>query len=113
MTHGRKEVIMTDEQINAIIATSLGFIEEEPLLNGKRCWVHIDYPNMGCVSIPDFCNDLNAMHEAMLLHPRKNLLRDFLLLEVLEDPTNKTNEPAWATAKQWAKAYVNSLNLQQ
>ncbi len=104
---------MTDEQINAVIATSLGFIEEEPWLNGKRCWVHIDNPSVGLESIPDFCNDLNAMHEAMLLHPRKNLLRDFLLLEVLEDPTNKTNEPAWATAKQWAKAYVNSLNLQQ
>ena len=104
---------MTDEQINAIIATSLGFIEEEPWPDRRRCWVHIDKPNVGLESIPDFCNDLNAMHEAMLLHPRKNLLRDFLLLEVLEDPTNKTNEPAWATAKQWAKAYVNSLNLQQ
>jgi hypothetical protein len=49
------------------------------------------------------------MHEAMLLHPRKELLRDFLYLEVLEDPTHKTNEPAWATAKQWAKAYITSL----
>ena len=100
---------MTDEQINIAIATSLGYIEEEPLLNGKRCWVHIDYPNMGLVSIPDFCNDLNAMHKAMLLHPRKDLLRKFLYLEVLEDPTNTTNEPAWATAKQWATAYVKSL----
>lgn len=100
---------MTDEQINAIIATSLGFIEEEPWLDGRKCWAHIDNPNVRHESIPDFCNDLNAMHEAMLLHPRKNLLRDFLLLEVLKDPTNKTNEPAWATAKQWATAYVNSL----
>lgn len=63
---------MTNEQINAIIATSIGFIEEEPLLNGKKCWVHIDYPNMGLVDIPDYCNDLNAMHEAMLLHPNRN-----------------------------------------
>ena len=54
---------MTDEQINAIIATSLGFIEEEPWLDGRRCWVHIDYPNSGLESIPDFCNDLNACHE--------------------------------------------------
>jgi hypothetical protein len=100
---------MTDEQINDIIATSLGFIEEEPWLDGRRCWVHIDKPNVGHDSIPDFCNDLNAMHEAMLLHPRKNLLRKFLYLEVLEDPTNTANEPAWATAKQWAKAYITSL----
>jgi len=54
---------MTEEQINAIIATSLGFIEEEPWLDGRRCWVHIDYPNSGLESIPDFCNDLNACHE--------------------------------------------------
>ena len=59
--------------------------------------------------LPDYPRDLNAMHEAMLLHPRKELLRDFLYLEVLEDPTNKTNEPAWATAKQWAVAYVRSI----
>jgi hypothetical protein len=45
----------------------------------------------------------------MLAHPRKDLLRKFLYLEVLEDPTNTANEPAWATAKQWATAYVKSL----
>jgi len=100
---------MTEEQINETIATSVGFTEEEPWLNGRRCWVHIDHPNVGLESIPDFCNDLNAMHEAMLLHPRKELLRNFLYLEVLEDPTNTTNEPAWAPAKQWAIAYVKSL----
>ena len=92
---------MTDEQINIAIAESLGW----KLLANNRwtrpCGLYADLPN--------YTSDLNAMHEAMLLHPRKNLLRDFLLLEVLKDPTNKTNEPAWATAKQWATAYVNSL----
>ena len=96
---------MTDEQINIAIAESLGW---KLLANNrwtKPCGIYADLPN--------YTSDLNAMHEAMLVHPRKDLLRDFLLLEVLEDPTNKTNEPTWATAKQWAKAYLNSLNLQQ
>ncbi len=92
---------MTDEQINIAIAESLGW----KLLANNRwtrpCGLYADLPN--------YTADLNAMHEAMLLHPRKELLREFLYLEVLEDPKNTANEPAWATAKQWAKAYITSL----
>jgi hypothetical protein len=92
---------VTDEQINIAIAESLGW----KLLANNRwtrpCGLYADLPN--------YTADLNAMHEAMLLHPRKELLREFLYLEVLEDPKNTANEPAWATAKQWAKAYITSL----
>jgi hypothetical protein len=111
---------MTDQQINIAIAEACGWT---CLGQVEGCKPH-GYPpdarkpttkelleayGPSPWDVPDYCNDFNAMHEAVLLHPRKELLRDFLYLEVLEDPTNKTNEPAWATAKQWAMAYITSL----
>ena len=96
---------MTKEQINIAIAEACGWKyvgNETHAPDGSFWWSKEP-------EFPDYCNDLNAMHEAMLLHPRKELLRNFLYLEVLEDPTNTTNEPAWAPAKQWAIAYVKSL----
>jgi hypothetical protein len=111
---------MTDEQINIAIAEACGWT---CLGQVEGCKPH-GYPpdarkpttkelleayGPSPWDVPDYCNHFNAMHEAMLLHPRKELLRDFLYLEVLEDPTNTTNEPAWATAKQWAMAYLRSL----
>jgi len=116
---------MTDEQINIAIAESLGWKVRwqnqggAPTLENKpagHCWAVWTNPNgwgldsnYDPIFPPNYTADLNAMHEAMLLHPRKLLLRNFLYLEVLEDPTNTNNEPAWATAKQWAIAYVKSL----
>jgi hypothetical protein len=113
---------MTDEQINIAIAESMGWHSKSGA-NGGVKWVDKDgigrnggglygygyNDELNSSHLPDYTADLNAMHEAMLLHPRKLLLRNFLYLEVLEDPTNTNNEPAWATAKQWAIAYVKSL----
>ena len=101
---------MTDEQQRIAIAEACGWTDfsrakhEGAIQYGRK--------PLSCSDsweVPDYLNDLNAMHEAMLLHPRKGLLRDFLYLEVLEDPTNTANEPSWATAKQWATAYLRSL----
>jgi hypothetical protein len=100
---------MTDEQINIAIAESLGW----DVFFDTLCNITPDHNGEPVIEpiepLPNYTSDLDAMHEAMLLHPRKDLLRKFLYLEVLEDPTNTTNEPAWATAKQWAIAYVKSL----
>jgi hypothetical protein len=104
--HG-KEAQVSDEQINIAIAEACGWSE---ISDWKAAGINGLHPSGQWTEvIPNYTSDLNAMHEAMLLHPRKELLRDFLYLEVLEDPTNKTNEPAWATAKQWAMAYITSL----
>ena len=109
---------MNKEQQGIAIAEACGWTAEQDSngywravnkKNGNAVELWLSEQNVWSVGIPDYLNDLNAMHEAMLLHPRKLLLRNFLYLEVLEDPTNKTNEPAWATAKQWATAYVKSL----
>lgn len=61
--------------------------------------------------IPDYLNDLNAMREAEKHLPDLNLYRRFLYLEVLEDPTNQSNEPAFATARQRADAFLRTRGL--
>jgi hypothetical protein len=61
--------------------------------------------------IPDYLSDLNAMHEAEKVLTDLNLYRKFLYLVVLEDPSNASNEPAWATAAQRAEAFLRTLNL--
>jgi len=61
--------------------------------------------------VPDYLNDLNAMHEAEKSIGDKYLYRKFLYLVVLDDPENIANEPAWATAAQRAEAFLRTLNL--
>jgi len=60
---------------------------------------------------PDYLNDLNAMHEAEEVLTDLNLYRKFLYLVVLEDPSNTSNEPAWATAAQRAEAFLRTIGV--
>ena len=65
---------MTNEQINITIAKVCGFYQEEPWSNGSECWGHKDYPpHVGFEEIPDYCNDLNAMHEAEKMLTKEQL----------------------------------------
>ena len=59
--------------------------------------------------IPDYLNDLNAMHEAEKVVKDLGLYRKFLYLVVLEDPSNVSNEPAWATAAQRGEAFLKTI----
>jgi hypothetical protein len=68
---------------------------------GKVNWYYTRLPEL----------NLDAMHEAEKVLPDLNLYRSFLYLIVLDDPSNKTNEPAWATATQRAEAFLRTLNL--
>jgi hypothetical protein len=59
---------MTDEQININVAEALGWtdcehIESLGLSKGKHVFVRAQYPT-GHSQLPNYCNDLNAMHEA-------------------------------------------------
>lgn len=78
---------------------------------GYSVW--FDSPNEGQIYIedlPDYCNDLNAMHEAeKTLGDRLDLYREFLRLVVTDDPTNRYNEPAFAAARQRAEAFLRTL----
>ena len=104
---------MTDEQINEKIAEACGYVDLEKLWEGYHKWRH---PNGHVVfgsksnkysCLPNYCNDLNAMHEA------EQQLRDFdewvaydkALAEIAEGFT-------WhATARQRAEAFLRTLNL--
>jgi len=59
--------------------------------------------------IPDYLNDLNAMHEAEKTLKNLDLYRKFIYLVVLEDLLNTSNEPAWATAAQRAEAFIRTI----
>ena len=58
---------MTDEELQMIIAKDQGFTEVEPWLNGRRCFElrgKPAYVGYGIDDIPNYPQDLNAMHEA-------------------------------------------------
>jgi hypothetical protein len=95
---------MTDEQINAAIATACGWTDifEHPEfgLMGVNSQTH------GCrTGIEDYCNDLNAMHQAEETLPDGDLW------------TMKYNLPSQgglefrSTARQRAEAFLRTLGL--
>jgi hypothetical protein len=98
---------MTDEQINVAIAKASGWKNlhshplnptvwtgDEPLDDGR----YLPY-----TQIPDYCNDLNAMHEAekTLNVERWQLYAAFLF--------KATSRPQHATARQRAEAFLRML----
>lgn len=95
---------MTNHEINIAIAEACGVAHEDK-------WGSIYKTPHGYVrDVPDYCNDLNAMHEAeKALGDRLELYRGFLRLIVTDDPTNRYNEPAFATARQRAEAYLRTI----
>lgn len=97
---------MTDQEINIAIAKALGWTNFTPdtiQYTARRADGKWDL-------IPDYCNDLNAMHEAeKTLGDRLDLYREFLRLIATEDPTNRYNEPAFTRARQRAEAYLRTI----
>jgi hypothetical protein len=111
---------MTKEQINIAIAQACGFYQEEPWLDGRECWGHKNHPpHVGFEQIPDYCNDLNAMHEAeaTLDFEQAELFEDelcdvtFKNNDGLENPLPCRFSVCHATAKQRAEAFLRTLNL--
>lgn len=108
---------MNDEQINAAIAEARGFVssgEFQPNKNGPkfRFW---DYPeNWTGPNIrpwcPDFCNDLNAMHEE-----EKQIPEDiwYLYVNQLAKVTGAEESTDFefmsAPARQRAEAFLRTL----
>jgi hypothetical protein len=115
---------MTKEQQRIAIAEACGFTKEEPWLDGRDCWSHKDSPmHVGFEEVPDFLNDLNAMHEA----EGSVIFADSSLAEEYGMRLGKTYHPRWfidvtgsqlaamchATAAQRAEAFLRTLNLWQ
>jgi hypothetical protein len=107
---------MTDEQINAAIAEACGWKLIKTKEGGK-----ITYPtgfeieftpfewakNRFTSMLLNYCEDLNAMHEAEKMLDSDELFRGYYL--ALYDITKSTRCPVHATARQRAEAFLRTI----
>jgi hypothetical protein len=120
---------MTDEQINAAIAESLGWKNCKVLPKPQKYWDASDVTEMvrigsppvaGSCTFPDYCNNLNAMHEAeeTLTEEQWDFMFGHLVSmrwrNASEDErrglgSQKQLSPARATARQRAEAFLRTL----
>lgn len=87
---------MTNEQINIAIAEACG-------------WAH---PSVQPYAFPDYCNDLNAMHEAEKVLPRQLYHVDYWQTGYGRFQTivsEMTVTPFSATARQRAEAFLKTI----
>jgi len=108
---------MTNEQINIAIAEACGWIiikAGDGSLIGK-----LKNEQGPMDEIPDYCNDLNAMHEAEKLISGKAKEGDywFQLRELLDFPDAESDwdefyffDVIHATARQRAEAFLRTIN---
>jgi hypothetical protein len=97
---------MTDQQINEAITTECG-------------WIYYDgwHDVKGCEGLPDYCNDLNAMHEAeKFLEGGRNWNKYTEILGKLRhykpnihDLRSFANIIVSASAKQRAEAFLKTI----
>lgn len=94
---------MTDQEINIAIAEACGW---KPHYSGDGFGEHPIYAPRQMVRLPDYCNDLNAMHEAESSEAiRRNLFDYCMTLQ------NITGGELFfhATAGQRAEAFLRTL----
>ena len=89
---------MTDDQINQSIAKACGWRKED----GVYMWT-INKIDCTCPELWDWCNDLNAMHDAEKHLPIKKIVTYFKKLEKL------TSYWFMATARERAEAFLRTL----
>ena len=91
---------MTDEQINAAIAEACGWKAK-----GKN-WLTPNGTPVFASDVPNYCADLNAMHEAeKVLTEHQNESIYPRSLGAWRNPT----KPIYATARQRAEAFLRTL----
>lgn len=106
---------MTDDQINAAIAETCGWKcaghphqkkATDGLEFGYQIVIRPDGQLVTHNSIPDYCNDLNAMHEAekVLSSPQRDEYWDRI-----KDLTDEGFDQLHATARQRAEAFLRTL----
>lgn len=102
---------MTDEQINTAIAEACGWKNLHSHALNPTVWVGDEPLDDGrylpFTQVPDFCNCLNAMHEAeKVLIAVQHIAFD----RWLQKAVDKTNTWSWhATARQRAEAFLRAL----
>jgi hypothetical protein len=107
---------MDKDQQRIAIAEACGWSEEDArrgfktrsvVIDGVRC-------NQICGQIPDYLNDLNAMHEAEKVirnkpNKRNGQVYSYVYESILSTLTG--GDPIYATAAQRAEAFLKTLNL--
>ena len=96
---------MTDEQINAAIAEACGWKTK------NNHWITPNGTSVYTIDLPDYCTDLNAMHEA-----EKGLRKHIKASDTDRIVGNRMHEYAEligyaidATARQRAEAFLRTL----
>ena len=105
---------MTNEQINIAIAEACGWEEEDnESCWTVRCWTRDELGY--CLhedELPNYCNDLNAMHEAektLILTKRKEYLWHLALICCNCEEGSRTFETTTSTARQRAEAFLKTI----
>jgi hypothetical protein len=92
---------MTDEQINAAIAEACGWKSK-----GNNTWITQHGTPVFALDIPEFCTDLNAMHEAEKV---LTSIQQGYYWDHLKDMTDEGFDQLHATACQRAGAFLRTL----
>jgi len=100
---------MTNEQINIAIAEACGWriaerVSPEAKEDATACWIRPNGDEWQEESLPDYCNDLNAMHEAEKTLNSEQLHDYYENLELV----NGWEYPS-STARQRAEAFLKTL----
>jgi hypothetical protein len=105
---------MTNEQINIAIAEACGWYEEDN--ESEICWTRDELTYyLHEDELPDYCNDLNAMHEAEKTLSGDQWLDYMLNLQAVlvrhpnRDKWTVCRELRHATARQLAEAFLRTL----
>lgn len=107
---------MTDEQINAAIAEACGWTEihvEDFSEIGVPCFITMGLPPKfihieNAMALPNYCNDLNAMHEAEKVLTDNQFMRYSRWIEsFMQSPHYRSYLSA--SARQRAEAFLRTL----
>jgi len=96
---------MTDSEINIAIAEVCGWKSVQVVFPDNHEWYRNAEKKEICrkEDLPDYCNDLNAMHEAektLTYEQRYEYAKHFIDYEIV-----------FATARRRAEAFLKTLNL--
>jgi len=110
---------MTDEQINAAIAEACGWTEiRNSVYRHHKPWGHPPLNHDRIKLLPDYCADLNAMHEAeKVLMQNNNWRIGEYEARLFSSVGEMNNVSSWrgvslcfhATARQRAEAFLRTL----
>lgn len=91
---------MTDKQINEAIAEACGWV---PNCDGGICW---DQHGAPLITPPNYCNDLNAMHEAEMV---LTLEQQYDYWSDVKAINGSGPDQLFTTARQRAEAFLKTL----